>query len=995
MGGNSAAIGKTNQAATREAPSLAKAGRREEYRNPGVTGPSAAGNQDMQRLLRGNVIRAKLELGGPGDPLEREADAAAERCAIGTPCQARSAVSCNGCHHQLTSRKPKPGSAGVSAPAAAGLIPRSGGRPLEPALRAEMESSFGADFSAVRVHTGRAAAESAESIQALAYTAGSDVVFGAERYAPETGEGRKLLAHELAHVVQQRNPAGDATARKIQRVVHGDIRHISITQAWARDLTDIELETQVQIVRTQLSEPVSHTAEMEENTRSNLSVLEAEVTHRNLMPEDTRNRIREILDYWWVGPLNEYELEAIWNGFGDRLPVILRDPEYWELWQACISRGAELWDLSAVQPFKENFRNDVKRIALDYLADNRRYIIDELTRLGLMGDQPIDETERNQAIAEVQTAARIVSRAQQAQASLRSLQVGYEWEIYDAPARRTVARKVGAYFDPNYPPMMRPSGDEQPPLPRWEDVKRQYDRVTGIITGLVNRYPTIFALVQEGTVRQAAAENPQAALTAVDHALRAVLHNIDEAAPKIRSEDLDYRDLTPIHDQLRHNQVSAPSGINWSENFYQGVMQDVLSDHEATQFWIAMGLGSLAAAAFIVAEFATLGSATFFIAAGVGLGAGALQAGISWERYLDLAQAARTNLSGESALVSSGEASAALFSAVVDTVFVFLDAYGVAARGARAAGGAAESAARFAAREETLRASERAVAEEVARETAERESAEAMGRELAGPVEQRGVQEAGTAAAEASARGSRTLVERISQVIRDFYESVKSWARRVYQRFGFRAYEVVDEGEWIALYGIRSRTLLARFRKDSLETWIIDNSDDLRTARHSRASQLGRARSARLTGEDALANLLRQNAVELSEQIGEMSANAAITSRFGSATLIHQGSGSGTLDLIYRLSDNTIIVVEAKGGGGRIISREIRPGVRAEQGTVGYLRSILEEMSNRPAEAAVADEVLAALNERKLRYFLSETPIPAGTASLETDLSEFIVPALP
>lgn len=80
---------------------------------------------------------------------------------------------------------------------------RSGGEPLPPATQQFMESRFNHDFSQVRVHADRRAAESARAINALAYTAGRDVVFGAEQFSPDTSAGCRLLAHELTHVVQQ------------------------------------------------------------------------------------------------------------------------------------------------------------------------------------------------------------------------------------------------------------------------------------------------------------------------------------------------------------------------------------------------------------------------------------------------------------------------------------------------------------------------------------------------------------------------------------------------------------------------------------------------------------------------------------------------------------------------------------------------------------------------------------------------------------------------
>jgi hypothetical protein len=80
---------------------------------------------------------------------------------------------------------------------------RSPGQPLDKGTRAFMESRFGYDFSQVRIHTDTRAAESARAVHALAYTVGRDMVFGAGQYAPEMARGRELLAHELAHVVQQ------------------------------------------------------------------------------------------------------------------------------------------------------------------------------------------------------------------------------------------------------------------------------------------------------------------------------------------------------------------------------------------------------------------------------------------------------------------------------------------------------------------------------------------------------------------------------------------------------------------------------------------------------------------------------------------------------------------------------------------------------------------------------------------------------------------------
>src|SRR5256885_13901465 len=85
------------------------------------------------------------------------------------------------------------------------VVGSGGGAPLDKDTRGLMESRLGADFSDVRVHTDAKASESAQSVQAYAYTVGSDVVFQSGKYEPESDSGKRMLAHELTHVVQQRS----------------------------------------------------------------------------------------------------------------------------------------------------------------------------------------------------------------------------------------------------------------------------------------------------------------------------------------------------------------------------------------------------------------------------------------------------------------------------------------------------------------------------------------------------------------------------------------------------------------------------------------------------------------------------------------------------------------------------------------------------------------------------------------------------------------------
>jgi hypothetical protein len=92
-----------------------------------------------------------------------------------------------------------------------GVVNSGGGAPLDQNTRADMESRFGTGFGDVRVHTDSAAHDSAKSVNAQAYTVGSNIVFQSGKYDPASDAGRHMLAHELTHVVQQRSGPVDGT----------------------------------------------------------------------------------------------------------------------------------------------------------------------------------------------------------------------------------------------------------------------------------------------------------------------------------------------------------------------------------------------------------------------------------------------------------------------------------------------------------------------------------------------------------------------------------------------------------------------------------------------------------------------------------------------------------------------------------------------------------------------------------------------------------------
>jgi len=126
-------------------------------------------------------------------------------CACGQHTGGGECESCQQKGQALQRAAISPAPANDSVPPIVNDVLHGSGQPLEATTRAYLEPRFGHDFSSVRVHTDGQAAQSARAVNALAYTVGQNVVFGAGQYQPGTTSGNKLLAHELTHTIQQKS----------------------------------------------------------------------------------------------------------------------------------------------------------------------------------------------------------------------------------------------------------------------------------------------------------------------------------------------------------------------------------------------------------------------------------------------------------------------------------------------------------------------------------------------------------------------------------------------------------------------------------------------------------------------------------------------------------------------------------------------------------------------------------------------------------------------
>jgi len=169
----------------------------------------AAGNQAVKRSHESGEIQPKLTVSQPGDASEREAERAA-----GSVMQTDSPKTTPARSLDPDSRSNSP-SIDPDLEREIRSI-RGGGRPLSPSRRSFFEPRFGHDFGDVRVHTGPTADQAARSIDAVAFTLGTDVVFRNGSFNPESHAGKELLAHELAHVVQQDRGSSGSSAPGLQ-----------------------------------------------------------------------------------------------------------------------------------------------------------------------------------------------------------------------------------------------------------------------------------------------------------------------------------------------------------------------------------------------------------------------------------------------------------------------------------------------------------------------------------------------------------------------------------------------------------------------------------------------------------------------------------------------------------------------------------------------------------------------------------------------------------
>jgi hypothetical protein len=308
-----------------------------------------------------------------------------------------------------------------------------------------------------------------------------------------------------------------------------------------------------------------------------------------------------------------------------------------------------------ISSLKVNFKTDVKQVAFGYLVRNEKYAQTELSNFGLtdarnnlfftnlISNSPVS----NEQTAKLQEIKKLASTARHLQNSMDEMlkvKVGFDLNA----------------FDPNSPPIHDIKIGEQS---AWEMTKDYWDLARIMLSKIANSSPVIFATLKDpNRLEEIAKADPtkdqKLLLGIIQKLMGSILTSIEKARTKIDSDDLDYRDLKPIHAQL-FGGLKSNTGTEWNQPLNQWAAKEDIKDHKQAEYLEQLGLEIAAFAALLVADLATFGGATFLLAAGAGLGASWMKKQLAEEKYEGLAAASKSQVKDDTGLVNREQVTSA------------------------------------------------------------------------------------------------------------------------------------------------------------------------------------------------------------------------------------------------------------------------------------------------------------------------------------------------
>jgi hypothetical protein len=606
------------------------------------------------------LLQAKLEIGSPHDPAEQEADRAADAVMNETAekactCGPAGGGDCEKCRNKGVTVARSPSGAATAtgpAPPIVHAVLAGSGQPLASGTRSLMERRFGQDFGGVRVHMHSQAAESAHAIGARAYTVGRDVIFGAGQYAPDTSTGRRLLAHELAHVVQQ---AGSPPVLRRQPAAPA-------------------------------ATPAPPDAAIDRAVKSGNALDITAIQDFSAVKEADRLRFIRILNGETSGAISGGHVIKIWRSFPDDRfgPVMTENRPDWD---RTVQRfgGDPLTVLppKLVAKLKQEFETAVKGVATGNLKQNEQFVDAHMQKMGLKAGE-----EKPHAAAELQTLRRTMQALawdvwslRQSQKKLEGTPIGYRPKKLRSISFISIlmgGEDEQVFFDPR----QRPDGP--PPLVQaWGVLKEEWDRAGKGIAEAAGSHPEIYEAIAEEDdekLLELSRLAPEAYAARQKTLLQTLLDRIVKIGQMIDGGELDLLAFRPIHDRLTTGEG------RWAVGFDKYVAGVLVAQHEKDEEQRKKLIHLSTAAAAMLAPFVSTGIGAVLEAVAIAVAVTA--AAVDYAQASRQAEAARaTPVTGTNLIdrTTADEAKAKATAQMVETaVMAIISAVALGAAGGKA-----------------------------------------------------------------------------------------------------------------------------------------------------------------------------------------------------------------------------------------------------------------------------------------------------------------------
>ncbi|MBD3884275.1 DUF4157 domain-containing protein [Phormidium tenue FACHB-886] len=676
------------------APPIVKPPQGFDFRNVSVERPPEQG--DLSDRPSTSSIQPKLTVSQPDDPYEQEADRVANEVMRmqdprameqGLVMRSRSEAlqrqwSDSEEEDELMRKSSEAGEIGEGAIEQVNRAVRSGGQPLDQSTRDFMEPRFGHDFSQVRIHADSQASDSAQAIHARAYATGEDIVFASGQYSPGTDAGKRLLAHELTHVVQQTgggslqsHHAGKLQADSSPQAMQSTLN--APNKILQRDESQSAGQPTPQGTSTPTPTPVENTAtpeQTEARQRIDTALQDfSQAAFKAIKAEDwsaatSAEKLKLIdratgIDLSWVGPNDEASIAQCWASFGQGFEAVVEANPI--LWSRSIWRGVDPDAIPQTKGKYDQFKQDVLAVVSDNLTKNEDRIVAEMAEFGLTPPanllRPGHPGAREAAALNVTGSS--PNEKLKEQARLAKIALNYKNHLNEL--KKVQVGLDQRKFDPG-----NPTEDSQDlviyqGMTSWQWLKSEWDKVTAEMALIFNAWPALYAADLQGTLEVLASQSydkvPESGLPAdiagaqgqVQSGLEPVkktFHKTLENIQAVRSNSSDPLDFPPVH----HALFSGKTGSRkWSGSVYLPIINDERQLKDDVAAAAKFGMDAISFAVMLLGPIGTLAGAAIAIGAA---GASALQ---SRTRATELAAAHGASIGQDTELVTKEAVTAA------------------------------------------------------------------------------------------------------------------------------------------------------------------------------------------------------------------------------------------------------------------------------------------------------------------------------------------------